>query len=116
MKQKVTRNQSALQSKKGQQFVQAILSCGNQVQLENFLADVLTESEIKEFSMRFDVARRLQAGERYADIADATGMSSTTIARISNWLKAGSGGYEAVIKDTQHHHVHTNKLVESGLS
>ena len=59
----------------------------------SFLRDRLTESEIREFSNRFRVARMLQEWVSYKTIEGETGMSSTTIARISKFLKWENHGY-----------------------
>lgn len=55
-------------------------------EIEAFLFDLLSQEERKECSRRLDVAHRLHAGESYKHIEDETGMSSTTIARISKFL------------------------------
>ncbi|MDD2917131.1 MAG: YerC/YecD family TrpR-related protein [Candidatus Gracilibacteria bacterium] len=59
----------------------------------SFLRDLLSSSEIQEFSHRFRVARMLQEGVSYKKIEESTGMSSTTIARISKFLKGENHGY-----------------------
>ena len=52
----------------------------------NFLRDLLSEKEIREFSRRFEVAKLLTQKISYTEIEKQTGMSSTTIARISKFL------------------------------
>jgi TrpR-related protein YerC/YecD len=52
-----------------------------------FLKDLLTEDEIAEFSLRLEIARRLHEGENYKKIEQETGASSTTIARVTKYLK-----------------------------
>ena len=52
-----------------------------------FLLDIMTEKEMLEFSRRFEVAKMLDEGISYARIEKKTGMSSTTIARVSKALK-----------------------------
>ncbi len=58
-----------------------------------FMLDLLTEKEILEFSRRFEVAKMLDDGISYARIEKKTGMSSTTIARISKALNSENMGY-----------------------
>jgi len=53
----------------------------------NFLRDLLSENEILEFSRRFEVAKMLEEKISYSEIEQETKMSSTTIARISKFLK-----------------------------
>lgn len=67
-------------------------------QCQNFLRDLLTEAELKEFANRWKVAQLLAKKTDYKKIERETGMSSTTIARISKWLTSGMGGYELAIK------------------
>ena len=62
-------------------------------ELYSFLRDLLSENEIREFSARFQVAQMLQDGVSYKNIEAITGMSSTTIARISKFLKGEHHGY-----------------------
>ena len=58
-----------------------------------FLRDLLSEWEIREFANRLQVAGMLEAGCSYKKIEDETKMSSTTIARISKFLKGENHGY-----------------------
>lgn len=71
--------------------------------VQNFLRDVLTEKEIIEISARLEAAKMLQASAKYTDIVAKTKLSSRTVARISDWLKNGTGGYGSVLETTAHH-------------
>jgi len=90
----------------------AILDLQNLDEARRFFRDLLTEKEIIEFSNRWKAANMLSQGKSYFDIAEATGMSSTTIARINNWLERGMGGYKAAI---EHSHSHTTSSRGKGL-
>ena len=61
------------------------------------MEDLFTIREIKESSQRLAVARLLDQGKSYAQIAEATGASATTIARVSKCLGYGTGGYRAAL-------------------
>lgn len=61
------------------------------------LEDMFTIREIRESSQRLSVARMLDEGKSYAKIAEATGASATTIARVSKCLSYGAGGYRAAL-------------------
>ena len=61
------------------------------------MEDLFTIREIKESSQRLAVARLLDQGRSYAQIAETTGASATTIARVSKCLGYGSGGYRAAL-------------------
>ncbi len=80
----------------------AILSLKTLDESKRFFRDLLTEEEIEEFSKRWQVARMLDEGIPYTTIQEKTGLSSTTVARISRWLKKGTEGYRLVL-DRQHH-------------
>lgn len=76
------------------QLFEAILQLESLEEAQNFFRDLLSDQEIVEFSSRFAVAKMLYEGVSYAQIQEQTGMSSTTIARISKWLNKGMNGYK----------------------
>ena len=76
----------------------AILKLKNLDETRRFFRDLLTKGEIMEFSQRLKVARMLTRRIRYTKIAEETGMSSTTIARVQKWLKNGTGGYKIALR------------------
>lgn len=78
-------------------LVRAILALESEAQARSFLRDLLTEAEISEFAKRFKAARMLAARTPYTRIVEATGLSSTTVARVSKWLNGPGGGYRSVI-------------------
>ena len=75
----------------------ALLSLKNEDECKKFLRDLLTKEEIQEFVNRFKVAQMLDKKISYKKIEKETGMSSTTIARVSKWLTKGMDGYRLVI-------------------
>lgn len=77
---------------------EAIGKLKNLDETRRFFRDLLTEKEIIEFGQRWKVARMLAKRIRYTKIAQETGMSSTTIARVHKWLKKGMGGYKIVLE------------------
>lgn len=77
---------------------EAIGKLKNLDETRRFFRDLLTEKEIVEFGQRWKVARMLAKRIRYTKIAQETGMSSTTIARVHKWLKKGMGGYKIVLE------------------
>lgn len=96
----------------------AILSLKNLDEARKFFRDLLTEQEILEFANRWRVAKMLSVGVPYSEIEKKTGMSSTTIARISKWLNQGMGGYRLMIerlgRRKNHHHEPTKTSLEDG--
>jgi len=89
--------------------INSILSrLDSQDEVFDFLTDLLTAGEIVEFSRRFQVAQMLENNVKYTEIEAKTGMSSTTIARISKFLNSETGGYKNAISTlksiTDRHH------------
>jgi len=83
-----------------------------------FFTDLLTEQEIAEFSNRWNVAQLLDKKIGYEEITKETGMSSTTIARISKCLTRKKSGYKAMIEklksisNSEKNHHHTSLIAE----
>ncbi len=95
---------------KAKKLYKAILSLKTENEAQKFFRDLLTEPEIKEFANRWVAAQMLDKKVRYEVIEKETGMSSTTIARISKWVNNGMGGYQLMLKrinnkpNKSHHH------------
>ncbi len=104
MRAKIRKNSTELYS--------AILLLKNQEESRKFFRDLLTEEEIKEFSNRWKVARMLDDKISYDIITKETGMSSTTIARISKWLTKGMGGYRLMLDRLHTHHNRASRSAE----
>lgn len=83
-------------------FFSAVLSLRNKGECQKFLRDLMTIQEIKTLASRWKVANMIDHGETYEAIEKQTGMSSTTIARISRWLEYGEGGYKLMLKRMRH--------------
>ncbi|MBF8249407.1 MAG: hypothetical protein HW400_8 [Candidatus Levybacteria bacterium] len=87
-----------LSNQEMKELYKAILLLKNEDECRRFFRDLLTEAEIKEFANRWKVARMLNQKIPYEEIEKATGMSSTTIARVQKWLTKGKGGYKLMLK------------------
>ncbi|MFI5271330.1 MAG: YerC/YecD family TrpR-related protein [Candidatus Saccharimonadales bacterium] len=83
-----------------QQLAQSLVAIENATDMRNFLRDVMTEKEIIEISMRLAAAQMLEDKIKYSEIVNDTKLSSRTVARISDWMKNGCGGYAAVLKQS----------------
>ncbi len=62
-----------------------------------FFRDLCTLRELHDLANRWAVARLLDAGLHYAEIAARTGASTATITRIAQWLRHGEGGYRLLL-------------------
>jgi TrpR-related protein YerC/YecD len=88
------------------QLADVLIGISDRQTMQNFLRDVMTEKEIIEISSRFEAAKMLRAGKKYAEIIEKTKLSSRTIARISDWMQNGQGGYSVVLQTIGTHHAH----------
>ena len=75
----------------------AFLTLERPSEVEAFLRDLCTLSELEAMAHRWQVARRLEHGQPYQEIAERTGASTTTVTRVAHWLKHGEGGYRVAL-------------------
>lgn len=88
------------ESQESKDLFQAILKLRTIKECEDFFRDLLTLRELKEIAERFTIARMLDKGLSYLDIADKAQTSTTTVTRVAHWLKHGRGGYRTVLDRT----------------
>jgi TrpR-related protein YerC/YecD len=88
---------SKLKDKKMDELFEAILSLKNLDECYCFFDDLCTVSELKAMEQRFQVAKMLNQGKAYSEIATETGASSATISRVNRALLYGSDGYRIVL-------------------
>ena len=84
-------------TKENEELMKAILELKNIAEAKRFFRDLLTEDELIEFGKRWKVAKMLDGRVSYSKIAEETGLSSTTIARVSKWLTKGMKGYRLAL-------------------
>ena len=75
----------------------AILSLESRAEVESFLRDLCTMSELEAMAHRWQVAQLLEKGLPYLEIAERTHASTTTVTRVAHWLKHGEGGYRLAL-------------------
>lgn len=85
-------------SKIHRELISALLGIDDERQMTRFLRDLLTEAELDDIAKRWQAALLLDQGVSYRTIISRTGLSSTTVARISKWLQEGTGGYRLALK------------------
>jgi TrpR-related protein YerC/YecD len=81
-----------------------ILALKDTNEARRFFRDLMTEAELIEFGNRWKAAQMLSRKVPYSTITTKTGLSSTTIARISKWLHSGMGGYRLMLNKLAAHH------------
>jgi TrpR-related protein YerC/YecD len=66
-------------------------------ELEIFMRDLCTLGELEAMAHRWQVARLVNQGLPYTEIAEKTGASTATVTRVAHWLNHGEGGYRLAI-------------------
>jgi len=80
---------------------EAVLSLETVDEAAAFFRDLCTLRELTDLSHRWLVARLLDEGLPYREIAERTGASTATVTRINQWLQHGTGGYRLALKKTK---------------
>ncbi len=83
---------------KSPDLIKAFLSLKNEEELKAFFRDMMSERDLREFAMRWEVAKKLDAGIPFTQISEESGESPVTITKINRWLKEGCGGYKMMIE------------------
>lgn len=86
-----------LRGKELDQLFDAILSLKDREECYQFFDDLATMNEIQSLTQRLSVAKMLDEGETYQEIADKSKASTTTISRVKRALTYGSGGYRIAL-------------------
>src|SRR5712691_7899008 len=84
-------------TKEMRELFETIVSLETKEEAERFFRDLCTLSELEAMAHRWQVARLLERGLPYLEIAELTGASTTTVTRVAHWLKHGEGGYRLAL-------------------
>jgi len=76
----------------------AIASLRDQGEVERFLRDLCTRSELDAMAHRWEVAKLLEEGLPYLEVARRAHASTTTVTRVAQWLRNGEGGYALALR------------------
>ena len=82
------------------ELVDAILQLETRDELESFLRDLCTLQELETLAHRWQVAKLVDRGLPYVEVAQRTGASTATVTRVAHWLRHGEGGYRLVLDRT----------------
>ena len=74
-------------------LLETIVSLKSVADAERFFRDLCTIPELNTLAHRWQVAKLLEKGVPYHEIAERTGASTATITRINTWRRFGTGGY-----------------------
>jgi TrpR-related protein YerC/YecD len=80
-----------------QELFDAVTTLRTRSEVEHFLRDLCTLSELEAMAHRWQVARLLEEGLPYLEISERTGASTTTVTRVAHWLRHGEGGYRLAL-------------------
>ena len=67
-------------------------------EVERFLRDLCTISELDAMAHRWQVAQLLDEGLPYLEVARRAHASTTTVTRVAQWLRRGEGGYSLALR------------------
>ena len=84
-------------TKELRELSQAILALQSRDEVERFLRDLCTIAELEAMAHRWAVARLVDLGLPYVEVAQRTHASTTTVTRVSHWLRHGEGGYRLAL-------------------
>ncbi|ACC98268.1 Trp operon repressor [Elusimicrobium minutum Pei191] len=85
--------------KKHLSLFKALLLLKNEKEVEKFLKDICTPSELRDLQERWLVAQMLEEGDSYRGINEATGISTTTVGRVARFLNDENyGGYKLILE------------------
>ena len=85
-----------IRTKAVKEMFDAILTLEEEEECYKFFEDVCTGNEVLSLAQRFEVAKMLTQGHTYMEVAEQTGASTATIARVNRSLNYGGEGYEMV--------------------
>ena len=79
----------------------AIRSLKTQDEAAQFFRDLCTLSELEAMAHRWQVAKLVDQGLPYQEVARRTGASTATVTRVAHWLRHGEGGYRLALDRRQ---------------
>ena len=86
------------ENKQVDELVRLLVDVSDEQAVSEILLDLFTLREIRDLASRLQVAKMLSSGLSYSEIEKQTGVSATTIARVSKCLTQGSGGYAKALE------------------
>ncbi|MHB8468913.1 MAG: YerC/YecD family TrpR-related protein [Gaiellaceae bacterium] len=89
-------------TKEHEQLFATIASLKTRSEVERFLRDLCTRSELDAMAHRWQVAQLLAEGLPYLEVARRAHASTTTVTRVAQWLRRGEGGYELALSRRRH--------------
>lgn len=83
------------------ELYRAIVTLKSPEECYAFFLDLCTQTELRAFEQRYEVAKMLSQGMIYNDILALTGASSATVSRVNRSLLNGMNAYEMIFERMQ---------------
>ncbi|MER3410207.1 MAG: hypothetical protein C4306_08930 [Thermoleophilia bacterium] len=80
------------------QLADAFLGLRTREECRRFLRDLCTLAELQALAHRWQIARLVDQGLPYLDIAARVGASTATVTRVAQWVRHGAGGYRLALE------------------
>jgi TrpR-related protein YerC/YecD len=77
---------------------ETLASLRTKEEAQSFLRDLCTRAELDAMAHRWQVARLLDEGLPYLEVARRAHASTTTVTRVAQWLRRGEGGYRLALQ------------------
>lgn len=91
-------NYASLETEAGKDFLKAVSKLRTAEEIGEFFTDMFTPAEARTFVSRWRAASQLYDKIPYLDIQKETGLSSATVARVSQAMQYGSGGLNKILQ------------------
>jgi TrpR-related protein YerC/YecD len=75
-----------------------IVQLRDEDEAERFFRDLCTLAELETMAHRWEVAKLLDEGLTYLEVAQRAHASTATVTRVAQWLRRGEGGYRLALE------------------
>lgn len=82
-------------------LAEALLTMRTGEEAKRFLRDLCTLPELEALAHRWQIARLVEQGMPYLEIAERVPTSTATVTRVAQWLRRGAGGYRLALERTK---------------
>ncbi len=79
------------------ELADAFLSLRSRDEARRFLRDLCTLGELEALAHRWQIARLVDEGRSYLEIAERVPASTATVTRVAHWVRHGAGGYAVAL-------------------
>jgi TrpR-related protein YerC/YecD len=95
---RITKPERAVEAVAGlDDLAEALLTMRTREEARRFLRDLCTLPELEALAHRWQIARLLEEGVPYLEIAHRVPTSTATVTRVAQWVRHGAGGYRLAL-------------------